>query len=274
MRVHLVQGLVALLVAENALSFTIDNVHPTRQLGTKGSAQLMRSNTMLCSQQTDSASDTATSTSSNPPTASTSQSYSYEAKDSSQGLVSFLTNLVNALSPTRTAQSSSATAMSDSTVLIPPTTPTELLQRIQADYTVNNYLWTGDIDLACYSPDCKFTDPTLSFVGRDVFVKNIQNLKPIVDRIVPQGQCSSVLLASSLQDGYVQTRWNMKGRLAGLPWKPCIDVIGRTKFRYKQVAGNQTNRETGVQVYSYDEEWEMPAYKALLQLIQPGKSVE
>jgi hypothetical protein len=51
-----------------------------------------------------------------------------------------------------------------------------------------------------------------------------------------------------------------------LPWRPRIDVIGRTKFRFQQQDG-------GYQVYSYDEVWEMPAGNALLQLITPAGTV-
>ena len=56
----------------------------------------------------------------------------------------------------------------------------------------------------------------------------------------------------------------MVGDLTGLFWKPRIDVIGRTKFWFK------TDENGDVRVYFYDEIWEMPAAKALLQLITPA----
>lgn len=147
----------------------------------------------------------------------------------------------------------------------PPLTPVDLLDKIRDDYVVGNYLWTGDIHIPAFEKDCRFTDPTLSFVGREKFVANVQNLRPIVNFLIGSGECRSDLLQIGLneQDGYVQSRWNMVGELNTLPWKPKIDVIGRTKFWYKNAA-------EGVRVYFYDECWELPAGKALMQLITPG----
>jgi hypothetical protein len=85
----------------------------------------------------------------------------------------------------------------------------------------------------------------------------------------------------------VQTRWNMVGELSALPWKPKIDVIGRTKFWYRQSAvsdedtttamepttANAANSSKGYRVFFYDEEWEIPAAKALLQLITPAGTI-
>jgi hypothetical protein len=209
----------------------------------------------------------------------------------------------------------------------PPRSPRELLERIRQDYIVKNYLWTGDIDMACFDSQCTFTDPTLSFTGTDQFVQNIQNLKPLVDRLLMQNhhqqqppesdesddddngrsRCScassSVLLDIQLmeQEGYIQTRWNMIGDLKLLPWKPRIDVIGRTKFWFVQKSrattismstatpetplpqgdDDDTNNDAALdssdvycyQVIEYDEEWEIPAAKALLQLITPAGTI-
>ena len=60
----------------------------------------------------------------------------------------------------------------------------------------------------------------------------------------------------------------MVGELNAIPWKPKIDVIGRTKFWYKQEDGCDNFR-----VVFYDEEWEIPAGKALLQLITPSGTI-
>jgi hypothetical protein len=139
------------------------------------------------------------------------------------------------------------------------------MQRIQDDYVERNYLWTGDIDLACFDKNCKFTDPTISFESRDTFVRNTANLKVLVDKLTDADGTQSKLLDISVTDEYVESRWNMVGDLTGLPWKPTIDVIGRTKFWFRK---NEAG--TGLQVYFYDEAWEMPAGRALLQLITPG----
>lgn len=185
-----------------------------------------------------------------------------ESNVASKGFVSSLTSLVNAFS--KNMPTPIASDAKDS-----PSSPQELMTRIGEDYTRKNYLWTGDIDLMAFDKECTFTDPTLSFTGTDVFVKNIQNLRPIVEALVPTGKCSSILLDIQLntEKGYVQTRWNMVGDLERIPWKPRIDVIGQTKFWYQQ------DEQKKYRVVFYDEEWEIPATKALLQLITPPGTI-
>lgn len=177
---------------------------------------------------------------------------------SSKGFVSSLTSIVNFVSQSRPK---------DQEMQPPPSTPTLLLESIRDDYQIRNYLWTGDVELGCYENECKFTDPTISFEGKEQYVKNIQNLRPIIDALIEPGGCRSDLLRIDLNDSenYVQTRWKMVGNLSRLPWKPNIDVIGRTKFWYRDV-------DNGVRVYFYDEEWEIPAFRALLQLVTPGRA--
>ena len=60
----------------------------------------------------------------------------------------------------------------------------------------------------------------------------------------------------------------MEGSLSGLFWKPKIDVIGRTKFwfREREVDGEKVSK-----VYFYDESWEMSTVDALKQILTPGK---
>jgi hypothetical protein len=199
------------------------------------------------------------------------ESISYEETGvSSKGLVSSLTGLVNSLGTNQDDPALRSTWTSP-----PPKTPEELMERIRDDYVLHNYLWTGDIDLAAFEKKCRFTDPTLSFEGTDQFVKNLNNLRPIVEALIEPGGCQSRLLQIVLnsEEGYVQSRWNMVGRLTGLPWKPMIDVIGRTKFWYRPVS-SEKNQKDGFQVFFYDEEWEIPAGKALLQLITPEGTIK
>jgi hypothetical protein len=187
----------------------------------------------------------------------------------SKGIVSLLTNVVNSVFDTWSILFSRTASLQSSHNNIavlpqpqPPSSPFELLDRIRNDYTERNYLWTGDLDLeANFVKSCQFTDPTLSFVGTDNYIKNIENLRPILNLVTNvETECRSDLLDIQLYDTYIQTRWNMIGTLSRLPWKPKIDVIGKTKFWYH----NDTN-----QVYFYDEMWEIPANQALLQLVTP-----
>ena len=180
----------------------------------------------------------------------------------SQRLVSFLTDITNSIMERKGAKDGDkALSRFIEKQLVnsrPPSSPEELRERIAKDYTEKNYLWTGDIDLACFTPDCSFSDPTISFRGRETFVRNVQNLQPILDLLAYDTE--SQLLSYELYGTYIQTRWRMQGSLR-LPWKPKINVIGRTKFRYDPQS---------FLVHTYDEIWEMPAYRALLQLVTPA----
>lgn len=196
------------------------------------------------------------------------RSLSYADTDvSSKGLVSSLTGLVNFFSSKKEDDG----VLVATTAEPPPKSAEELLERIRDDYLIRNYLWTGDINLEAFEKQCRFTDPTLSFEGTDQFVKNLNNLRPIVDALVEPGGCKSDLLqiALNVEEGYIQSRWNMVGMFSGLPWKPKIDVIGRTKFWYRK-----DTQDNAFRVYLYDEEWEIPAAKALLQLITPAGTIK
>eukprot|EP00980_Cylindrotheca_fusiformis_P031199 scaffold25954_cov137-Cylindrotheca_fusiformis.AAC.3 len=180
-------------------------------------------------------------------------SYS-ETDAASKGIVSVLTNIFNAQQPIEVESKRQKK-------LDPPTSSRELLDRIRQDYEINNYLWTGKLDLDCFDENCRFTDPTISFEGTEKFKQNTDNLVPLVTRFVENYQ--SILLDIEMTDEYVQTRWNMVGELNGLFWKPKIDVIGRTKFWYNP---------KDFLVYFYDECWEVPAYQALLQIVTPANT--
>ena len=202
------------------------------------------------------------------PIAAEPKTGSYETTDSSsKGFVSSLTNAVNFF------MGQEEQVGKDASLSPPPKTPQELMQFIKEDYTENNYLWTGNIYLPAFENECIFTDPTLSFTGTQQFVSNVKNLVPIVDFLTQKTGSQNIALEprSDLLDifineekGYVQTRWNMVGDLRALPWNPAIDVIGRTKFWYRPTESND-----GYRVYYYDEEWEIEAGLALLQLITP-----
>ena len=171
-----------------------------------------------------------------------------------------------------------------------PKSSQELLERIRKDYEERNYLWTGDLDLDCFYKDCVFTDPTISFAGTDKFTENTQNLVPIVEAFAEdyRSELLSISLGSKSSttnsknkdhdnqqhdgDFYVETRWNMVGSLTASPWlfwKPKIDVIGRTKFWFRQDP-DDSDSGGGYRVYFYDESWEIAAWKALLQIITPA----
>jgi hypothetical protein len=91
-----------------------------------------------------------------------------------------------------------------------PTSPQELLSRIRLDYTKNNYLWTGNLDISSFLSNCTFTDPTLTFVGVEKYIDNVGNLVPVVNFLLGDEQSSrSALMSITLneKEKYVETRW-------------------------------------------------------------------
>lgn len=193
----------------------------------------------------------------------------------SKGLVSVLTSLVNSLtrswSQIRGSSDTIRVTFTSPSVQVSqeaaPSSPLELMGRIRDDYTLRNYLWTGELDLNAFDEQCRFTDPTISFIGTEQFVTNIRNLRPIVDALVTESQSKLLSIEVDENEGYVQTRWNMVGKLEKVPWKPSIDVIGRTKFWY------QLQEDNKYRVTFYDEDWEIPAGLALLQLVTPRGTI-
>jgi len=187
-------------------------------------------------------------------------SYGDSSGSTARGIVSSLTAIYTSLLPAAPQSIPAGPA---------PSTPSDLMRSIKDDYVLRNYLWTGDVELGCFAENCIFTDPTLSFEGRDTFVSNVQKIQPALKLLMADTKrdCDSILLDISLNDkeGYVETRWNMVGTFANVPWRPKIDVIGRTKFWYEG-----GDKEGGYQIYLYDEKWEVGAAVALLQLITPG----
>ena len=195
------------------------------------------------------------------------------SETSAKGIVTSLTGIVNFFMRTDIIDRQASDGEETKEELLPPpSTPAELMEKIREDYTERNYLWTGDIYTPAFEPGCKFEDPTLSFEGRDTFVQNVKNLKPLVDALIEEGGSQSKLMDISLneEEGFVQTRWNMIGSLTGLPWKPKIDVIGNTKFWYRP----DRNNSDSLGVYYYDEQWEMPASSALLQLVTKAGTIQ
>jgi Uncharacterized conserved protein (DUF2358) len=63
----------------------------------------------------------------------------------------------------------------------PPLSMQETLKRIQLD-NERAYFLSGKVDEAIYSPNCVFSDPFVSFEGRDRFVANLANLGSFITK--------------------------------------------------------------------------------------------
>jgi hypothetical protein len=128
-----------------------------------------------------------------------------------KGLVSSLTSLTNHMLRGKQSATNLVPAATESSILSSaPTSPQELLSRIRLDYTKNNYLWTGNLDISSFLSNCTFTDPTLTFVGVEKYIDNVGNLVPVVNFLLGDEQSShSALMSITLneKEKYVETRW-------------------------------------------------------------------
>ncbi|GKY98451.1 hypothetical protein MPSEU_000802500 [Mayamaea pseudoterrestris] len=108
----------------------------------------------------------------------------------------------------------------------PPSSLQETLQRIQAD-NQRQYFLSGSIDELIYDPDCVFSDPFVSFRGRDRFVQNLANLgssiteysaRPLqYDESTKENAGNTALATPPV----VTTKFMVKLQL-NLPWKPVL----------------------------------------------------
>ena len=132
---------------------------------------------------------------------------------------------------------------------------------MREDFTTNCYLWTGNITTDIYDENCTFTDPTLSFQGLSTFQRNLASLRPVVDFLLIEPDVELLSCNLDKDDQYVEAQWRMSGTFV-FPWKPALDIQGRTRFSFDEAAGNRVVR--------YDEAWNVSAAEALMQLLRPG----
>ena len=191
-----------------------------------------------------------------------------------KNLVSGLTALVNAFGESGGAERDGMTRKERREARPLPTTPRDpnaLVRDISREFTEAKYLWTGDITPEMYDLFCTFTDPTLSFVGLETFERNLKNLQPVLRRLVRDSDVE--LYACELAgedesgggggDGRVRASWRMTGNLR-LPWRPRIDLEGRTTFTFRDLGEGR-----GCLITAYNEEWELSAGEAVSQLVRP-----
>ena len=63
----------------------------------------------------------------------------------------------------------------------PPQSLQETLQRIKEDYS-RSYFLSGEVDALIYDEHCTFSDPFVSFDGRDRFISNLSNLGSFITK--------------------------------------------------------------------------------------------
>jgi hypothetical protein len=97
----------------------------------------------------------------------------------------------------------------------PPKSAQETLRRILDDYN-RSYFLSGQVDALIYDEQCVFSDPFVSFAGRDRFIENLANLGSFITKY------SVKPLVTQADDPlFVKTKCMVKLELA-LPWKPVL----------------------------------------------------
>jgi len=169
--------------------------------------------------------------------------------------VSALTAVINTLNP--------PPPLEESTEARPAVSREQLLAGLREEFVEKLYLWTGDISPELYELDCRFTDPTLSFVGLATFQRNLASLQPVLRTLLNSREVdllSLELVNISDSAGYVEAAWRMGADIAA-PWQPRLELTGHTRFTFSAASQGRIAR--------YDERWDIPASEALLQLLRP-----
>lgn len=104
----------------------------------------------------------------------------------------------------------------------PPSSVRETVRRIKLD-NERYYFLSGEVDRLCYAEDCVFSDPFVSFEGRDRFVDNLQNLGSFVTEYDVRQIRDDVVTEDDAEGGgtSVDTKVMVKLEL-NLPWKPIL----------------------------------------------------
>lgn len=79
------------------------------------------------------------------------------------------------------------------------------------DFTENDFLWTGDINVDIYADDCTFTDPTISFKGLSTFQRNLKSLRWFIDRLVDKYKVELYSCKLEEESCQVVATWRMTG---------------------------------------------------------------
>jgi len=99
---------------------------------------------------------------------------------------------------------------------VAPSSFDETTKRIRLDND-RYYFLSGEVDKLCYAEDCTFSDPFVSFQGRDRFVENLQNL----GSFVTQYDVKPIDYKFIENDNKVNMKVMVKLQL-NLPWNPIL----------------------------------------------------
>ncbi|WCJ41926.1 hypothetical protein M5689_022762 [Euphorbia peplus] len=133
----------------------------------------------------------------------------------------------------------------------------DLIIILKADYH-NAYFVTGNFTSSIYSQDCLFQDPTISFRGTDLYLRNLRLLVPFFDS--PSIALHNIQRGADSETTCVLATWELRTYLK-FPWKPLICIDGSTTY--------EVNDE--FKVVRHVESWNVSALEAIGQIFTPTK---
>lgn len=102
-----------------------------------------------------------------------------------------------------------------------PSSMDEALLRIQMDND-RYYFLSGQVDKLAYTEQCTFSDPFVSFDGRDRFVDNLQNLGSFITNYNAK-MLKYDVIQNDDDSGITQVKTKVMVKLElNLPWKPIL----------------------------------------------------
>lgn len=136
----------------------------------------------------------------------------------------------------------------------PPQSLKETMARIQED-NKREYFLSGTVDKLIYDENCEFSDPFVSFKGRDRFVANLENLGSFITKY------SAKPLGYDVdEDGLaVTTKFMVKLELGRLPWQPVL----AWPWGVRCVIDPKTNL-----IVLHKESWDIEAWEGVKQIFR------
>jgi len=143
----------------------------------------------------------------------------------------------------------------------PPQSLPETYQRIQDDND-RNYFLSGQVDTEIYDVDCIFSDPFVSFAGRDRFVDNLQNLGSFITnytaRTIKDTAKKKDQQDDPQKDNTVTTKVMVKLQLK-LPWQPILAWPWGVTY---------TIDPTTYLITEHQESWDIDAWEGVKQIFR------
>jgi len=135
----------------------------------------------------------------------------------------------------------------------PPQSMKETLQRLEAD-NERSYFLSGQVDAEIYAEDCLFSDPFVSFRGRQRFIDNLANLGSFITKY----DVKVLQTPEPMEENTVQTKFMVKLEL-NLPWKPILAWPWGVRYQINPIT---------FLVEEHEESWDIEPLEGVLQIFR------